>query len=78
MRYRLEVKNVDLLYIAYYDSSIMANSNYNSVYFYRGLAKYHLNDLKGSIDDYSKCIERNIQLTSSFDNRGILTKAMRF
>ena len=44
--------------IACYDSSLNSNSNYNKVYFFRGLAKYHLNDLQGSIADYSECIKK--------------------
>ncbi|MBS1501032.1 MAG: tetratricopeptide repeat protein [Bacteroidetes bacterium] len=56
--------------IAWYDSAAVANPNYSKVYFYRALAKYHLNDLQGSIDDYSISIEKNNQLSSSYDNRG--------
>ena len=55
--------------LTYYDSSVVANINYTRTYFYRALVRYYLNDVKGSIDDYSRFISVS-PTSSAYDNRG--------
>jgi len=40
--------------VACYDMAIKINDKEMSFYFYRGIARFHLKDLKGALDDLTK------------------------
>jgi len=60
-----------VLSIQYFNQAIDARPALAQPYFYRALAKYNLDDMRGAVDDATKAIERNPFITDAFELRGV-------
>lgn len=60
-----------VLSIQYFNRVISARPYLHEPYFYRGLAKYNLDDFSGADDDISLSIERNPYVSRSYQLRGL-------
>lgn len=60
-----------VLSIQYFNQAIDARPSLAQPYFYRALAKYSLDDMRGAVDDASKAIERNPFITDAYELRGV-------
>lgn len=61
-----------VLSIQYFNQVIAAKPYLAQPYFYRGYAKFNLDDLKGAEEDVSKAIEHNPFLTDAYELRGVI------
>ncbi len=55
-----------------YTKAIQCDKNYMLAYSSRGLAKYHLNDLNGAMEDCNKAIQLDTTYYVAYHNRGII------
>ena len=60
-----------VLSIKYFNMVIGVRPNMSEPYFFRGLAKYNLDDYKGAEDDLTLSIERNPYVSKSYQLRGL-------
>ncbi len=60
-----------VLSIQYFNKVIAARPYLHEPYFFRALAKYHLDDYKGAEEDLTKSIERNPYVSRSYQLRGL-------
>ncbi len=60
-----------VLSIRYFNMVIGARPRLSEPYFYRGLAKYNLDDFKGASDDLTLSIEKNPYVSRSYQLRGL-------
>ena len=60
-----------VLSIRYFNMVIGSRPRLSEPYFFRGLAKYNLDDMKGAADDLSKSIERNPYVPKYYQLRGL-------
>ena len=60
-----------VLSIQYFNMVISAKPYLHEPYFYRGLAKFYLDDYQGAREDCSKAIERNPFFPNSYQVRGL-------
>lgn len=65
-----------VLSIQYFNQIIAAKPYLAQPYFYRGLAKYSLDDFHGAIADASLAIERNPFISDAYELRGISRQAI--
>ncbi|MCM1110958.1 MAG: tetratricopeptide repeat protein [Clostridium sp.] len=63
-----------VLSIQYFNAVIGAKPWLAQPYFFRGLAKFYLDDLNGAADDVSKALERNPFLGDAFELRGVINQ----
>ncbi len=61
-----------VLSIQYFNQVIAAKPYLAQPYFYRGYAKFNLDDLKGAEEDVSQAIEQNPFLTDAYELRGVI------
>ncbi len=59
-----------VLAIQYFNSVITAKPYLADPYYYRGMAKFMLDDFKGAEEDCSLCLERNPYYTAAYQLRG--------
>lgn len=59
-----------VLAIQYFNQVINAKPYLADAYYYRGMAKYMLDDFKGAEDDCTLCLERNPYWTAAYQLRG--------
>ena len=60
-----------VLAIQYFNQVIQVKPYLAKPYFYRGVAKYNLDDFKGAETDASLCIERNPFIVDAYRLRGV-------
>ena len=60
-----------VLSIQYFNQVIAAKPYLAQPYFYRALAKFNLDDLKGAEEDATTCIEHNPFITDAYELRGV-------
>ncbi len=65
-----------VLSIQYFNQVIKAKPYLAEPYFYRAVAKYYLDDFKGTEADASLCLERNKFLTRAYELRGAARQNM--
>ncbi len=59
-----------ILAIQYFNQVINAKPYLAEPYYFRGIAKYFLEDIKGAEEDCSACLERNPFITNAYQLRG--------
>ena len=60
-----------VLSIRYFNQAISAKPYLYEPWFYRGVAKYHLDDFAGAEDDCTEAIQRNPYVVNSYELRGL-------
>ncbi|MCM1029803.1 MAG: tetratricopeptide repeat protein [Alloprevotella sp.] len=65
-----------VLSIQYFNQAIEARPRLAQPYYYRAIAKYSLDDMRGAIADASLAIERNPFITDAYELRGVARQSV--
>ena len=63
--------------IEYFNKAIELNPSYAEAYFWRGSAKYALNDISGQTEDLNKAIEINPKYADAYYFKGLIKIELR-